>query len=301
MIKNTSPLTVKNASKTFRGSSGEAIKAVQDVSFTVERGEVVAFLGPNGAGKSTTIDMALGLTRPDSGQIEVFGTDPLSAARSGRCTAMTQTGGLLPDLTIGQTMEIISSLYRGSHMNACMERARITHLADRQVSMCSGGERQRLRFALALLPDPDFLILDEPTAGMDVEARRDFWAEIHEDTRRGRTILFATHYLDEVDEFADRVILIKEGRVIADDTSDAIRTMSGGCTVTATIPDFSLARLNLPGTQLIKQGGARVDLHHPDSDALAARVIQLGGTDLRVVPRSLDDAFLALTSTTKES
>ena len=146
-----------------------------------------------------------------------------------------------------------------------------------------------------------FLILDEPTAGMDVEARRDFWAEIHEDTRRGRTILFATHYLDEVDEFADRVILIKEGRVIADDTSDAIRTMSGGCTVTATIPDFSLARLNLPGTQLIKQGGARVDLHHPDSDALAARVIQLGGTDLRVVPRSLDDAFLALTSTTKES
>lgn len=209
MIKNTSPLTVKNVSKTFRGSSGEAIKAVQDVSFTVERGEVVAFLGPNGAGKSTTIDMALGLTRPDSGQIEVFGTDPLSAARSGRCTAMTQTGGLLPDLTIGQTMEIISSLYRGSHMNACMERARITHLADRQVSMCSGGERQRLRFALALLPDPDFLILDEPTAGMDVEARRDFWAEIHEDTRRGRTILFATHYLDEVDEFADRVILIK--------------------------------------------------------------------------------------------
>ena len=113
--------------------------------------------------------------------------------------------------------------------------------------------------------------------------------------------MFATRYLDEVDEFADRVILIKEGRVIADDTSDAIRTMSGGCTVTATIPDFSLARLNLPGTQLIKQGGARVDLHHPDSDALAARVIQLGGTDLRVVPRSLDDAFLALTSTTKES
>ncbi|MSS44604.1 ABC transporter ATP-binding protein [Cutibacterium sp. WCA-380-WT-3A] len=299
MVTSTSPLTVTNVSKSFKGSAGETIHAVQDISFTIGRGEVVAFLGPNGAGKSTTIDMALGLTRPDSGRIQVFGTDPLKAARSGRCTAMTQTGGLLPDMTIRQTMEIISSLYRGSDMNTCMERARLTHLANRQVSKCSGGERQRLRFALALLPDPDFLILDEPTAGMDVEARRDFWDEIHEDTRRGRTILFATHYLGEVDEFADRVILIKEGRIIADDTSDAIRTLSGGCTVTATIPNFSLTQLDLPGTQLIKQDGSRINLHHPDSDALASKVMQLGGTDLRVVPRSLDDAFLALTS--KES
>ena len=182
-----------------------------------------------------------------------------------------------------------------------MSRAGITDLADRQVSKCSGGEQQRLRFALALLPDPDLLILDEPTAGMDVRARRDFWREIRAEAQAGRTILFATHYLDEVDEFADRVILIKEGRVIADDTADAIRTTAGGCTVSAELTPGTLDRIGLAGTRLLEERSGRTYLHNPDSDALTRRLLELGGRGIRVVPRSLDDAFLALTSTTTEN
>ena len=300
-VPGQAAIEVDSISKSFRTAGDERVDAVRGMSFTIRSGEVVALLGPNGAGKSTTIDMILGLTHPDSGTVRVFDGAPLDASRSGRTAAVAQSGGLLAENTVQQTMRVIAALHPGSSIGSCMSRAGITDLADRQVSKCSGGEQQRLRFALALLPDPALLILDEPTAGMDVRARRDFWREIRAEAQAGRTILFATHYLDEVDEFADRVILIKEGRVIADDTADAIRTTAGGCTVSAELTPGTLDRIGLAGTRLLEERSGRTYLHNPDSDALTRRLLELGGRGIRVVPRSLDDAFLALTSTTTEN
>ena len=187
--------------KTFparRGSHDTEVRAVDGVDLRIEPGEVVAFLGPNGAGKTTTLDMVLGLTEPTTGTARVFGHRPREAVIAGHVSAVLQTGGLLRDLTVRETVRMIASTYAASTpVDEVIDRAGLRALADRRVSKCSGGEQQRLRFALALLPDPRLLVLDEPTAGMDVTARRDFWDTMHADASAGRTVVFATHYLEE--------------------------------------------------------------------------------------------------------
>jgi len=286
--------------KEFRDESGNPVRAVNGVSLSIRPGEVVAILGPNGAGKTTTIDMILGLTRPGQGTVELFGQPSLRAVQSGQAAAVLQTGGLLPELTVAETLTMIGALFDPSRVEECMRRARLLPIADRQVSKCSGGEQQRVRFGMALLSNPDLLVLDEPTAGMDVEARHEFWAEVRRDAELGRTILFATHYLEEADDFADRIILMNHGRIIADDTSDAIRAAASGRIVSAHLASESEERiLATPGVQCLGRRGDRISLYHPNSDQLAQRVFALGGTDIEVVPRSLDDAFLALTSEEK--
>ena len=183
--------------KTFRSPSG-LVEAVSGIDVVIEPGEVVAFLGPNGAGKTTTLDMVLGLTGPTSG-----------TARGGMVGAVLQTGGLLRDMSVGETIRAIAALQDAtSRIGAVMSVAGLEKIALRRVSRCSGGERQRIKFALALLTDPQVLILDEPTAGLDVTARRDFWEAMHQQAERGRTIVFATHYLEEAQNFADRIVLI---------------------------------------------------------------------------------------------
>lgn len=288
---------IRDASKTFTETSGGVVRAVDHISLTIPTGTVVAVLGPNGAGKSTTIDMILGLTRPDSGSVQVFGGPPLAAVQSGRVSAVLQSGGLLPELTVGETMAMIGALFDGSRVESCMKRANLLDITDRQVSKCSGGEQQQLRFGLALLPDPDLLILDEPTAGMDVEARRAFWVEVRRDAQLGRTIMFATHYLEEANDFADRIVLVNHGRIVADDSASVIRAAASGRLVSVELPPEAEASLLAePGVSLAERRGGRTTLHHPDSDWLAQRVLTLGGTELEVVPKSLDDAFIALTS-----
>ena len=194
--------------KEFRDESGNPVRAVNGVSLSIRPGEVVAILGPNGAGKTTTIDMILGLTRPGQGTVELFGQPSLRAVQSGQAAAVLQTGGLLPELTVAETLTMIGALFDPSRVEECMRRARLLPIADRQVSRCSGGEQQRVRFGMALLSNPDLLVLDEPTAGMDVEARHEFWAEVRRDAELGRTILFATHYLEEAASFADRLVSV---------------------------------------------------------------------------------------------
>jgi len=195
------------------------VTAVDGVDLTISPGEVVALLGPNGAGKTTTIDMILGLSRPTSGDARVFGMSPRQAVDRGLVAAVMQTAGLLPDITVRETVQLTASLF--SHRidaEEAMRRAGVTDFASRIVKKCSGGQQQRLRFAMALVSDPALLILDEPTTGMDVEGRRSFWEAIHADAERGRTIVFATHYLEEADAFADRIVLMRHGRIIADGT-----------------------------------------------------------------------------------
>ena len=288
--------------KTFKGAHGERVRAVSGIDLRIESGEVVAFLGPNGAGKTTTLDMVLGLTNPDSGSVKVFGERPRRAIDTGTVSAVLQTGGLLRDLTVREIVRMIASTYQThSDVDEVIDRAGLRKLVDRKVSKCSGGEQQRLRFALALLPNPRLLILDEPTAGMDVSARRDFWDTMHSDASAGRTVIFATHYLEEADMFADRIVLIAGGRIVADGTTAEVRGRASGRTVSATLPGPGAAQAiavlrATDGVASVDERGERVVVTATDSDAVARMLLNdLGGTDVEIVTASLEQAFMALT------
>ncbi len=292
---------LEGVTKSFH-SGGETVQAVAGVDLDIASGEVVAILGPNGAGKTTTLDMILGLTSPDTGTVTAFGETPRRAVQAGRVSAVLQTGGLLRDLTARETVRFIASTFAEHQpVDEVLEQAGLVDKADRMVSKLSGGEQQRLRFAVALLPDPDLLVLDEPTAGMDVTARRDFWRTMHADADRGRTILFATHYLEEADNFADRIVLMAGGQVVADGTTEQIRARGSGRTVSADVRrgdvDAAVERLRaLPGTTRVTASGERITAIGEDSDALARVLLtDLGGYNLEVTTASLDAAFLAIT------
>src|SRR3984957_15776781 len=221
-----------------------SVQAVKGIDLDISSGEIVAFLGPNGAGKTSTIDIILGLSQPTAGTADVFGMAPRHAITRGFVSAVLQTGGLLKDFTVRETAEYTASLFtRPRPVDEALGRAGISGIADRRVGKCSGGEQQRLRFAMALLPDPELLILDEPTTGMDVEGRRAFWASIRADAERGRTVLFATHYLEEADAYADRIILLRHGLVVADGTSSEVKALTAGRTVRANLPNADEAEL----------------------------------------------------------
>jgi ABC-2 type transport system ATP-binding protein len=274
------------------------VQAVRGIDLRIEQGEIVAFLGPNGAGKTTTIDLLLGLSQPTAGSVEVLGHTPRQAIARGLVSAVMQTGGLLKDLTVRETVEYTASLFADTQpVDAVLARAGITGLADRRVGKCSGGEQQRLRFAMALLSDPALLLLDEPTTGMDVEGRRAFWAAIRRDAEQGRTVLFATHYLEEADQYADRIVLMRKGRIVADGTGSQIKALAAGRTVRATLDDpdhRALARLD--GVDSVEVRGDTVLLHARDTDAVARYLLtQTGARDLEITARGIEEAFLTLT------
>ncbi|MDQ2756281.1 MAG: ABC transporter ATP-binding protein [Actinomycetota bacterium] len=276
-----------------------SVEAVRGLDLVVEQGEIVAFLGPNGAGKTTTIDMLLGLSKPTSGSVRVLGRTPRDAVAHGLVSAVMQTAGLLKDISVRETLELVGSLFtHTTTVDGVLERAGITDIAKRRVDKCSGGQQQRLRFAMALLCDPEVLVLDEPTTGMDVEGRRDFWAAIREDAGRGRTIVFATHYLEEADAYADRIVLVRQGEVVADGTASQIKAMAAGRTVRATLPGASAESLaGLPGADGIEIRGDTVLVHSTDTDAVARYLLtHTAAHDLEIAARGIEDAFIALTS-----
>ena len=281
------------------------VTAVDGVDLTISPGEVVALLGPNGAGKTTTIDMILGLSRPTSGDARVFGMTPRQAVDRGLVAAVMQTAGLLPDITVRETVELTASLFsHRTDAEEAMRRAGVTDFASRIVKKCSGGQQQRLRFAMALVSDPALLILDEPTTGMDVEGRRSFWEAIHADAEHGRTIVFATHYLEEADAFADRIILMRHGRIIADGTAAEIRASVSGRSLRATLtctPEQlrdALADAQIRGqVHDVEILGNTLTLTSTDTDAVAALLLSEHlAKDLEITSRGLEDAFVALTS-----
>jgi ABC-2 type transport system ATP-binding protein len=295
----TTAIELSGLTKTFASPQGP-VRAVDGIDLSIRAGEVVAFLGPNGAGKTTTIDMLLGLTEPDGGKVRVFGSDPTVAAANGQIAAVLQSGGLLPDFTVAETVRVVAATFGNPDaVAAAIERANLSGIAERRVSKCSGGEQQRLKFALALLPDPDLIVLDEPTAGMDVESRRSFWATMRADARRGRTVVFATHYLEEADDFADRIVMIAQGRIVADGSVASIRARAGGRTVSAlmSLDDLAGVQVAFPRLADIVERGGRTYVRTDNSDQLARHLLaHTGARDVEIVSTNLEDAFIALTA-----
>ena len=286
--------------KTYKGGPHGPVHAVRGIDVSIARGETVALLGPNGAGKSTTIDMMLGLTRPDAGEVDVFGRSPRDAVDAGMVGAMLQTGDLIRDLSVRELISLVASLYpTAMAVHEVLDLAGLTGVAAQRTQKLSGGQTQRVRFAVALVPDPQLLVLDEPTVAMDAQGRRDFWAAMRAYAARGRTILFATHYLEEADANADRAVLMAQGQVVADGPTTEIKARVGTRTIRATLSDTKQAELaTLPGVASAERHGEAVVLRCADSDtairALLARYP--AARDIEITGAGLEEAFLELTA-----
>ena len=276
-----------------------AIKAVRGIDLTIDRGETVALLGPNGAGKSTTIDMMLGLSVPDAGTVTVFDTTPAAAVASGQICGMLQIGSLLPYLTVRELLTQIASLYpEALGVDDVIELTGIAGFAGQRTNRLSGGQIQRARFAIALVSNSDLLVLDEPTVAMDVEGRHQFWSTMREVAAAGKTVLFATHYLEEADSYADRIVLMANGRIVADGPATEIKALVGSRVIRATLPSVDVPELALlPGVTAIERRGEAIVLTCSDSDqavrALLARYSS--ARDIEVTGAGLEQAFLQLT------
>src|ERR1700690_2920001 len=222
--RGTGPVvSFENVSKHY-GS----LKAVDGLSLELRPGETVALLGPNGAGKSTSLDMLLALRKPTAGKIRMFGNDPYHAVKGGHVGAMLQSGGLMPEVTVRELVTLIAGLHpRPVPVETTMRRAGIESVADQRVDKLSGGQTQRVRFALAIAGECELIVLDEPTTAMDVETRRLFWGNRKAEVAGARTLLFATHYLEEADQAADRILVINKGRLLADGTPAEIKERAG--------------------------------------------------------------------------
>ncbi|HEY3482518.1 MAG TPA: ABC transporter ATP-binding protein [Streptomyces sp.] len=276
-----------------------AVRAVAGLDLEIARGETVALLGRNGAGKSTTISLLLGLDRPDSGEVRLFGGSPRDAVGGGLVGAMLQDGQPIPRVTVRELVRFVAATYpRPMGVPEALALAGITELADRRVDRLSGGQAQRLRFAVAVAGNPALIVLDEPTAALDVEARRVFWRSMRGYAARGNTVLFSTHYLEEADENADRILVLDHGRAVADGTGAEIKRRVVGTLVSFDLVGGGSAGLRaLPGVTSVEIRGDRAVLRTSDSDATVVALAAAGRIHrLEVAPATLEDAFLTLTA-----
>ncbi|MFJ3927962.1 ABC transporter ATP-binding protein [Streptomyces sp. NPDC090022] len=307
-MKTTTPTRPDTASATVVSfghvtKSYGAVRAVDGLTLALHPGETVALLGPNGAGKSSTLDLLLGLRPADSGTVRLFGTTPREAVAAGRVGAMLQSGGLMEDVSVREIVTLGCALHPRAHpVDEVLRRAGVADIADRRVDKLSGGQEQRVRFALATAGANDLIVLDEPTTGMDVTSRQSFWATLREQAGQGRTILFATHYLEEADAIADRVLVLHKGRLIADGTAAEIKASAGARKVSFDLTgadldvDESVLRA-LPALSRYERHGATVRLQSRDADATVHAVYALGlhPRNLEVAGLGLEQAFIALT------
>jgi ABC-2 type transport system ATP-binding protein len=274
--------------------------AVDDVSLAVRRGEMVALLGPNGAGKSTLLEMVLGLRRPDRGAIRVLGTSTAKATAGGRVGAMLQEGGLPPGTRVAELVDLVRRMYpRPLALAEALRLTGLEPLAERRVERLSGGEQQRVRLALALAGRPELLVLDEPTAAMDVAARRSFWSAARLYVAGGRSLVFATHRLEEADDVADRVIVMAGGRVVADGEPAEIKARAGGSSTVRFAADGVPLEIleRLPAVERAETAHGRVSLRTRDPDRTVRALMDAvpAAQGLEVTGTELEEAFVALT------
>ncbi|MET8951753.1 ABC transporter ATP-binding protein [Streptomyces sp. NPDC004129] len=280
------------------------VRAVDGLTLRLHPGETVALLGPNGAGKSTTLDLLLGLKHPDSGSVRVFGTSPREAIVAGRVGAMLQSGGLMDEVTVAEMVKLACALHPKPYkVTDVLARAGIDQIADRKVNKLSGGQAQRVRFALATAGANDLIVLDEPTTGMDVSARQAFWATMREQADQGRAVLFATHYLEEADAIADRVLVLHRGRLLADGTAAEIKAKAGARRVSfdlqVPVEEASLRALPFLTSLTVSSSGSgqTVRIQSTDADATVHALYGLGvfPRNLEVAGLGLEQAFVAIT------
>jgi ABC-2 type transport system ATP-binding protein len=276
------------------------VKAVDGLSLELRAGETVAFLGPNGAGKSTSLDMLLALRKPTSGRIRMFGSDPSHAIKTGRVGAMLQSGGLMPEVTVRELVTLVTGFHpRPLPVEETLRRAGVASFAGQRVDKLSGGQTQRVRFALAIVGECDLLVLDEPTAAMDVETRQAFWANMKAEVAEGRTLLFATHYLEEADQAADRILVINKGRLLADGSPSEIKARAGAKRIS-----FRLDRidepflLGLPALVNVEIRHDLVQIQSSDSDRTLYALLDAAyrPREIEVSSLGLEQAFLAITA-----
>jgi ABC-2 type transport system ATP-binding protein len=284
------------------GKSYGSVRAVDGLTLALHPGETVALLGPNGAGKSTTLDLLLGLKQPDTGTVRVLGTSPREAIVAGRVGAMLQSGGLMDEVTVAELVRLACSLHpRPYPVSEVLARAGVTRIAERKVDKLSGGQAQRVRFALATAGDSDLIVLDEPTTGMDVTTRQAFWATMREQADQGRTVLFATHYLEEADAVADRVLVLHRGRLLADGTAAEIKAKAGARRISFDLPDAPIDEDRLRGLPFLATldvSGRTVRIQSTDADATVHALYGLGlyPRNLEVAGLGLEQAFMAITA-----
>jgi ABC-2 type transport system ATP-binding protein len=277
-----------------------SLRAVDGLTLDLRPGETVALLGPNGAGKSTSLDMLLALRKPTSGQIRMFGSDPYHAVKSGRVGAMLQSGGLMPEVTVLELVTLVTSLHpRPEPVELTLNRAGISQFADQRVDRLSGGQTQRVRFALAICGKSELIVLDEPTTAMDVETRQLFWASMKEEVAEGRTLLFATHYLEEADQAADRILVINRGRLLADGTPADIKARAGARRLSFRLDAVDEQfLLGLPALVNLEVRHDLVQIQTSDSDATLYAVLDASYRphEIEVTGLGLEQAFLAITA-----
>ncbi len=280
------------------------VKAVRGIDLQIAAGETVALLGPNGAGKSTTIDMLLGLSKPDAGGARVFGLPPSDAVAAGRICGMLQVGSLVPYLSVRELLNSVASLYPNAlDVESVIELTGIGDFADRRTNKLSGGQTQRARFAIALVSNSDLLVLDEPTVAMDVEGRHQFWETMRQIAASGKTVVFATHYLEEADEYADRIVLMAHGRIVADGPTTEIKALVGLRTIRATLPGVSADELGaIEGVSSVELRGAAIVLACDDSDSAIRQLISRypAMKDIEIAGAGLEEAFMQLTGGSDE-
>ena len=308
MTTTTAP--ARTAALELRGltrSYGQ-VRALDGLDLEIRPGEIVALLGPNGAGKTTAMEMMVGLATPDAGAVRVLGTDPVTATRTGLIGTMLQAGALLPDQRVRTMLRLLHSLQaHPMPMDDVVAQADIADLMARRIGALSGGQAQRVRFAIALLGDPQVLLLDEPTVGMDIGARRAFWHRMREVAASGRTIVFATHHLEEAEREAGRVIVMDRGRIVADGTGPEIAAVVAGRVLTLRgAPPAQVAAL--PGVEraeVDETDAGRVRAVCTDSDAALAALftgpLAADVHDVLVTAPGLEEAFLRITDHDEET
>lgn len=291
------PVQLVNATKRY-GSKN----VVNGFSFEAQPGEIVALLGPNGAGKTTSISMMLGLKRMTAGQAAIFGHTPTDIAARQRTGIMLQESGLPSTLKVREIVELFSRLYPNPISNQdAIAAAMLTHKSENRIANLSGGERQRLYFALAIIGDPDLLFLDEPTVGMDVTARNIFWERIRHMHARGKTIVLTTHYLEEADALAERIVVMNKGHQVAAGTTAEIKAGVMGKIVRFRSPRLTLTSAGLsalPGIDKVTTEDNRAEIYTktPEETVRALLNGDFDVHDLEVTGASLEEAFVALTS-----
>src|SRR5690554_1901743 len=274
------------------------VVALNDVSIQARPGEVLAVLGPNGAGKTTAISTMLGLMQPTEGTARLFGGSNRQAGARMRVGAMLQISGVPETLTVREHLTSFASYYPAPmQVGQAVELANLSEVADRQYGKLSGGQKQRLHFALAMIGNPDLLFLDEPTTGLDVASRREFWTEIRGFLEGQRTVVLTTHYLEEADALADRMVLIDKGRIVAEGTPAEIKRRAAARRVRA-VTRLSLEQVRaLPGVAQAQRIGAATNVLTSEAEGVVRQLLQLDESlsDLEVTGAGLEEAFLALT------